>query len=328
MYRLMLITGILLFTVAGCKKEKTPPQPQTISETISMGAKYANDVFYSLSDGVVATPSRDSWDIAFATKARSSSVITNAGAGVKLYVYPTDASWAWGNAIDTTGITGWNPLWNSDTIWEEGAFNRNATGYPNYGWGIYDMTTHNLNGSALYVIKLINGDYKQIFIDKKYSVEMKYDFRYADLDGSNEQIVSLDLSGFKEKNYLYYSLVKGEQIDREPLSSSWDLLFTRYYNEDIHYFVTGVLSNMNIQTIEKRGVDPAQATYLSTEFSDNISIIGYDWKSFDMSTFSYTVADSLCFFVKTANEKVYKIAFTGFEGSSTGNITFDKTEMQ
>jgi len=37
------------------------------SETISMGSGYANDIFYSLKNGVAATVPRTNWDIAFQT---------------------------------------------------------------------------------------------------------------------------------------------------------------------------------------------------------------------------------------------------------------------
>lgn len=328
MKNIWILGLIVALGVLSCKKDENPPVPQTVTETVSMGANYADDVFYSLSDGIVATEARDNWDIAFGTEARSSSIITNAAGGVELYVYPTDGTWTWGDPVDTTGISGWNPLWNSQETWEDGAFSRNATGHPNYGWGEYDAVTHDVIGVTLYVIKLSDGSYKQIFIDQKHSVDNIYDFRFANLDGTGEQLVHLDLSMYTDKNFLYYSLVNNQEVDREPLSSSWDLLFTRYYSEDIYYFVTGVLSNINTQVAEVTGVDPESAVFNEGDLSDNISTIGYDWKSFDMSTFSYNVVDSLTYFVKTPAEKVYKVVFTGFEGSSTGNITLEKTEVQ
>jgi hypothetical protein len=325
---MVMLTAGLFIIFAGCRKEETPSPQQSASEEVDMGANYVDDVYYSLADGIVSTVVRDNWDIAFGTAARSSSILINEGSGVELYVYPTDDTWTWGDAIDTTGIESWNPLWNSDESWEDGAFSRNATGHPNYGWGEYDAVTHDVIGVTLYVIKLTNGDFKQIFIDKKYSVDDTYDFRYADLDGSNEKVVQLDLSGYTDKNYLSYSLVNGESVDREPLSTDWDMLFTRYYDESIPYYVTGVLTNLNVQTIRKEGVDSTDNSFNPDDFTSNISEIGSDWKTFDMSTFSYKVVDSLAFFVKTPAEKVYKVMFTGFEGSSSGIITFNKTDVQ
>jgi len=289
-----------------------------------MGTSYENDIYYSLKDGVVATIPRTNWDISFSTDPRSSSILTNGGSGVELYVYPVTANWT--DPFDTTGISSWTILQNSDTTWEDGAFSRNATGHPNYGWGIYNGTTHNLEGAAYYIIKLQNGDFKKIFIDDKQSVSLIYDFRYANLDGTNEQIVNLDVSGATDKSYMYYSLTNNQQVDREP--ASWDLLFTRYYSEEANYFVTGVLSRVGILSVEKSGIEPASATYTEDEFSPNISEIGYDWKSFDMGTFTYSVVDQLSYFIKNTEGSVYQIQFTGFEGSATGNLAFNSQEIK
>ena len=36
-----------------CKKEENPPVPQTVTETVTMGANYAEDVFYSPRQGII-----------------------------------------------------------------------------------------------------------------------------------------------------------------------------------------------------------------------------------------------------------------------------------
>ena len=84
------------------------------------------------------------------------------------------AGWNWSDPVDTTGYKSWTPLYNSDTTWTEGAFNMNATGHPNYGWGEYDTNTHNLTGVALYIIKTRAGSYKKIWIMNKLSAQQKY----------------------------------------------------------------------------------------------------------------------------------------------------------
>jgi hypothetical protein len=61
-----------------------------------------------------------------------------------------------------------------------------------------------------------------------------------------------------------------------------------------------------------------QGTWDSTR-----SVIGWDWKVFDMGAGSYKVVDSLVFFVLDQNAGIYKLVFTGFTGGTTGDITFD-----
>tara|TARA_Y100000739_G_scaffold95741_1_gene81942 strand:- start:275 stop:697 length:423 start_codon:yes stop_codon:yes gene_type:complete len=46
-----------------------------------------------------------------------------------------------------------------------------------------------------------------------------------------------------------------------------------------------------------------------------------------MSTFSYSVEPYRCYFLKDLNDKVWRIVFNSFEGSSTGIIEFNTEEM-
>jgi hypothetical protein len=46
-----------------------------------------------------------------------------------------------------------------------------------------------------------------------------------------------------------------------------------------------------------------------------------------MSSFSYDIQDSLCYFIKDISENIWKIQLTGFEGSSTGKINFTKESI-
>lgn len=293
---------------------------EPVNENITMGANYAQDVFYSLKNGVIATVNRAQWDIGFHTSIRSSSIIINSASGVELVVAPAEN---WTDAIDTTGMT-WNKLYNSNETWEEGAFGRNATGHPDYGWGVYDMTTHNLTGTSVYIIKLMSGEYKKLQIIQKLSADNIYEFKYANIDGSSEESVTLDLSASTNKNFIYYNLATNQKVDIEPAGDSWDLVFTRYWDENINYMVSGVLQNIGAQAIEVKNADVESDAFDQNALSDAITIIGSDWKSFDMSTFVYTLDETLVFFVKDLNNDVYKLRFTGFDGSSTGNIAFEK----
>ena len=94
-----------------------------------MGPSYANDIYYSLENGVVATVSRTNWDIGFHTTVWTASIITNGGAGVNLYTYPNADTTGW-NTVDTIGMASWPVLYDSEDNWEDGAFNRNAGGHP------------------------------------------------------------------------------------------------------------------------------------------------------------------------------------------------------
>jgi hypothetical protein len=299
---------------------------ELVNDSVAMGAGYANEIYYSLSNGEVASVPRNQWDIAFRTPKMSSSIMINEGAGVMLFTYPNSDTTGWA-AVDTAGITGWTPMYNSFDDWENGAFSRNATGHPDYGWGIYNTVTHNLVADSLYVIKLRDGSLRKLWIIRKYSSLDKYSFRFANIDGSAESDILLDCNPYTSKNFIGYSIQTSQIVDFEPAANSWDLLFTKYESiqpDGTPYPVTGVITNDGLKTIEYRHVSPDFIAWDLSLADSSRSTIGWDWKSFNMTTFTYEVEDSLVYFVQDMAGNMNKLVFTKFEGSSTGKIVFKK----
>ena len=95
------------------------------------------------------------------------------------------------------------------------------------------------------------------------------------------------------------------------------------------YGVTGVLSNSGIQVAKVDNLsDPNNYTdYSQHTMMSEMNTIGYDWKDFDMSSFSYIIDSDRCYFLKDLNNKVWRIVFNSFEGSSTGIVEFNTEEM-
>ena len=278
---LLLLTMTLLSGALSAQEQK---------EVIT-GAGYADDVYYSLENGSVATVARNTWDLGFTTSNFSVSILANNGAGVEVYTWPAGdtADWA---TLDTTGMV-WTPMYNSIETFDEGAFSANATGHPDYGWGTYNMGTHNITGDSLYVIKTLAGEYKKIVIIMRGSMANTWEFKYANLDGSDEQSVLLNSGDYNSKSFVYYSIDSLKIVDREPATADWDLLFTKYWDNTIPYNVTGILTNEDhilAQEIKEEGLDqPTFVEFEDSSFTAEISIIGSDWKSFNMGTMSYEV---------------------------------------
>ena len=212
---ILTLTG-LLFTASG----------QVISDSAVMGTGYANDIYYSFENGSVLSTPRAAWDIAIHTPIFTATLLTNGSSGVQLYTYPTADTSGW-NTLDTAGIT-WKVLYNSEELWEDGAFNRNATDQFDFGWGKYNPVNHDVVGDSLYIIKCIDGQYRKLWIIRKHSLGNTYYMRYANLDGSNEHNVTLDINPFTSKNFVYFKFPGEELVDREPDTASWDILFTQY----------------------------------------------------------------------------------------------------
>lgn len=309
---------------------------QTTVDVVT-SAGYENEAYYSFTNGTVSTSPRTDWDISFPTNRYGIYILANNGAQVELYTFPNGNISAW-ETLDTVGISGWPKMYNSIEYWDEGAFmqNQNANNQLDYGWGKYNMGNHHIVGDSLYVIKTTAGNYKKLWIIDKNpnSGANTWTFKYADIDGENEQSVTLEADPFSAKNHISYSLETNGVIENEPESDNWELLFTKYYDYTIPYYVTGVLPNSARVTVQQvDGVSQATyKAYTDTEFSDTISTIGSDWKIFSMANMAYVLDTNRVFFVKVMDETFtdstyYKMYFTGFTGSSEGKYTFMQEEL-
>lgn len=290
------------------------------------GVSYADDVYYSLENGTVTTVQRDNWDIGFVAQVMSVSVLANNGSGVEIYAYPEGGIDDWAN-VDTTGMD-WTPLYNSIETWDMGALNANTIPGDDfdYGWGRYNMTSHTITGDSIFIIKTLADSIMKLAIMEKSATANTWEFKYAYLDGSNEQVVQLNAADYIDNYFIHYSLDSMKFIDREPAMDDWDMLFTKYYDYNIPYIVTGVLFNDDhivAQEVRESGMDQStHNTFVDTAFSDTISIIGSDWKYFDMDAMQYVLLDTVVYYLKKDGgdeiDAYYKIYFTGFSGGSFG----------
>ena len=296
--------------------------------TISLNPSYVNQSFYSMANGEVANVSNNDWDIAFSLQSMGASIRTNDGMGVELYTYSAGdiSSWSSINSTSTSMVN--SPLYNSDTSWS-GAFDNHQTSSMDLGWGIYSVFTHHVTGDSIHIIKTLNGNWKKLIIESLASGI--YTFKYANLDGTNEVLQTIDKSNYSSKNYVYYSLDQDLVMDREPLSTDWDITFTKYiaqipFQQSVMaYGVTGVLHNNGIEAIEVNNITNPNtySNYTAHTFQTNINTIGYQWKSYDMSSSSYLIDPNTCFFIKDHSSNIYRIVFTAFGGSSNGDIQFN-----
>ena len=57
---------------------------------LSMGPSYAYDIYYSLTDGITASPERTNWELAFSTNPYDNNIRINSGNAVILYEVSND----------------------------------------------------------------------------------------------------------------------------------------------------------------------------------------------------------------------------------------------
>jgi hypothetical protein len=303
---------------------------QTI--TVSTAAGNAQQTYYSLQNGVVGSHALAAWDLAFELTGITGSIRVNTAKGIRVYKAPfTIAQW---DQLDTTGLaSAWPQQHNSETDWSSGALNQGLTSNPfDLGWGIYNMATHNVIGDSCFVLKLADGTWRKLRIDNYLSATNAFNFTWANLDGSGQQSASLVRSDFPGKNFGYFSFASGTTLDLEPPSAEWDLLFTKYmafvpFPQPSMYPVAGVLQNRNREARRVNGVTPAYSDWSSGPFTLAINTIGYDWKTFNQAAMQWEYATDRVHFVKDAAGNVYRLVFTAYGGSATGEMTFEQTLM-
>jgi hypothetical protein len=304
---------LLFALVAGAASAQT-------GYTITQGEGYVDDVFFSLESGVVATVPAADWDLAFdVTGPFSATIRINDGHGRAVAVVPSVDAADWGTTIDSVGFAAeWPRLNNGITAWEEGALNVSPSGDPSdFSWGEYTgPPLHQVVGDSIYLLQRADASAFQFKIDNLDNGT--WNLSYAALDGSGAETASINMADYAGKNFVYFNFTSGI-VDREPLATDWDFVFTRYVGETIYglFPTTGVLLNRlrPAAEVSETPVNEADVADVSLDVED-ISVIGNDWKT--LVDFQWQVAEDLSFFVEGADGGVYQIWFTDFTGSSTG----------
>lgn len=297
--------------------------------TVSTGGGSVEQQWYSLLNDQTEAAALDEWDLAFEMAGFTSAIRVNAAKGLVAYETPNVlADWANVNTVDTAN---WTLIQDSDSSWSVSALsNGNNLSDPdglNVGWGDYNMITHVISGTKIYVIQLADGStWKKLRINSLASGI--YSFTYANLDGSDSQEATLAKTSFTGKNFGYWSFATNSTLDREPLAEAWDLLFTKYVQLTPYvYPVVGVLLNKEVTALQVDGLPSAQADWSMGEFSSNINVLGSDWKTYDFGQSTYVMAADRTYFVKDVPGNIWKIIFTGYGGGANGNISFTKELM-
>ncbi len=299
---------------------------EIIYDNFSVGQNFENMVYYSLQDGEVSQSPGNIWDISFDMRLTDLSVRINCGTGLSLYYYgPIEE---WGNvSFEELDVS--NQLRNDPTSWSSGAFSQaiNTDNLLDVGWGEYDLVTHIVTGDKVFVLVLPSGVYKKIAI---LSLDDGiYSFKYANLDGTDEYQVQIDKADYYGKLHVFYDIENNQVLDLEP-ESEWDFIATRYIDVidgEFFYTVTGILTRNDVTSYQEDNLtDPfMDGIYDSSMLNDSINSIGYDWKLYTMG--GYFVVDERCYFINDNLGNTWRVVFTSFDGSTTGNIQIGKLNI-
>jgi hypothetical protein len=299
---------------------------QTIRDTVILRVRRTNEslrlVYYRLSDGYrLDTASFNRWHLAFEVPGFTAAIRANLGAGMVVWRTSraaTSAEWTALSLNDTL-----QRLYDSETQWTIGAFNTTANPLDNFdlGWGNYNLTTHVIAGDSLYILRLPNGTFRKLWIDRLQSGI--YYFKYANLDGTGEVDAQAPKSLAPRRGFVYYNFLSQEALNLEPVDSLWDLVFTQYLSffpsAGLHYAVLGALQNRRVAVARiplSPSANPDTLSWQSAPYDTLINAIGHDWKQYDMQNNLWLVADSVYYLVRTRNREVWRMRFVAF-GDST-----------
>lgn len=296
-------------------------------DTLTMGTGYSVQSWYKFETDKETKAPINNWDLAFTARKLDAAIWVNPNA--KLFKAVASAS-AWSTlTVDTLALT--ETQTNTDTSWFVGAMNRTGDNVFNYGWGNYSVVTHNVTGDSVYIIKSITDNKWYKVLVERLALDTSFFVRIADLNGANQSTFEVKKGNYQGKNFGYYAFATNAQLDREPLAKDWDVTVWRHWGltPDANgvfqsYLLTGFLQNNGVSVAKVTKRDTINDSYAGQTFKSQINIIGADWKSFNLATNTWKVADSTAYFVKTANGKIYKMIFTGFGGTGTGNCLFTR----
>lgn len=297
---------------------------EVIYDSVVLGEGNANMSFYSLANGELAQVPLADWHIALDVRPMGSTARINGGLGLKLYPYGLLAEW------DNVDLSTWlpgDPYRNNQTDWSNAAFSQGGDGMFDLGWGVYDVVTHIVSSDVMYLVQLPDESWKKVALLSLSSGV--YDLQFANLDGTDLINVSVNKADYEGQMFAYCNLLTGAVEDLEP-AEPWDIAFFTYEDEvapSTYYPVTGGLIHPNVTVQQSEGLaDPfLDGSYSFDSFSYETNVIGHDWKSFVPGA-GYDIVADRCYFVADSYGDVWRLVFTGFGGSATGEITFGLLE--
>jgi Secretion system C-terminal sorting domain/HmuY protein len=304
-----------------------------ITDSVTIGTGGTDMVFYSLKTRTQTRSSNTDWHLAFSCKPaafptqtnQSASIRINGAYGLELYRCPNQKTPVFAT-LDTTGYQGWQRMQNPDTSWDIGAFNINKDqSQPfNYGWGSYTISNHAITSdSSIYLLKLPNGSFKKFAIIN-LAFDTAFNIQYSNLDNSRPITLEIRKKPYKNRNFIYLNLLNDSLMNKEPLSTNWDLVFLKYNNNQVtadavrdmgiftNYYTTTTLTDQTVLNTCQNTID--------SNASSQISIIG---KSFRTSPSLDVVYPTRVYTITPYASSPYALHVSQFTGA-TGQLIFTR----
>ncbi len=311
------------------------------SDTLATGTGYAQDAYFHLEKGQVATVSNNNWDLAFpggiGSFMRHTVHINNFGnqKSGKLMLLTGKNGSDFGTDL-TADTAGKSAIHNIPSDWEEGAFGV-AMGGVNPAWGTYNSSDHNIYGDKIYAY-IAGGQAYQIFI-QMFNTDAsvagrEWTIKVAKLDGSDTGTYSIKPSpDYLDKHLVYFNLETRTVVDRDPAYADWHLLATKYgdnygSSSGAVMSTTGILTSPAVEVAKAANLLPDSADHNNflDQFSEDRNVIGGSYKAVDYAGNppGWVVFDSLSYFIKVHlgedSGDIYQVYFNYFPSATSGDV--------
>jgi hypothetical protein len=327
--RIILSLLIIMATLTGCFEKEDIITPREINEIEIPYSLYEYQTYYRLKDESIVSFNRyDTWDLGFECREGSFGVILNSSR----YMHAGNAG--------TTDFYAVNSNIADTMIFDDssGDITKTALGE----WvDLTDPLNPVFTGTVFIVDRGLNESGESFGFMKLVVEKLENDIfyiRYANLDGSGE--TTFQVARDPLLNFVLFSFNDGGNLAvQQPLSSEWDLCFTKYttvINDDngvpTPYIVRGVyLNTTGGVTAVLDSLTPFYDINLLSvpgyTFSEMQDAIGYEWK--DYSDDSYTLVDGMNYVICNQEGVYFKIRFTDYynKAGQRGYPAFEQVEL-
>ncbi|MBL7924941.1 MAG: HmuY family protein [Bacteroidia bacterium] len=340
MKRLIPYLLSLSFLALSCQKEDSPvilPPPGPVQQLVAaMGSNYDDQVYVSLSKGIVHTAPYRAYDLMFEASATGYHIFLNSGK--LMFACRT------GNT-DFFGADSVNASWLVDAEHLDG----DSTAIGNW-WSAASIGPTGY--SEVFVIDRGRADHTGNDRFRKLQVlsadDTHYEIRFSAMDNSGLTVMNIPKNPAYSLMYLSFDN-NGTLVQQAPPASDWDFVFTKYthvyFDEPPgspfrYYPVCGALLNKWRETTGMVMLKDSTPGYVpfadcaytlanTYQFSTDADVIGFDWKYYDFGNSCYYITPDLYFVMKDQDGLYYKMRMVDYydQNGNKGTITLQYQRM-
>lgn len=298
--------AVLLFvflSLACMREEETVPaynRGELITAQVDLTRNYENQLWYSLQNAeVTAQNSKMDWDIRFSNELSRPFIHLNSARSMSAY---------------NTGQTRFSEIKDTSGFGQNRKFDA-PSGNP-------DSTAISPHAeNQVFIVDLgfdpegKHGGFIKMMFERSGET---YVIRFGKTEDKEPQTATV--SPENQYDFSYFSFAGGEQVNIEPETGTYDLLFSQYthlFQEPFTpYLVTGVLLAPECRAAkvssDLKFEDITLADTADFELVNRRDVIGYNWKEYSFDLSSYIIYDEITYIIQSQSGLYYKLRFLDF----------------